>query len=299
MKVAIACFSSRGQELGEQLKMGSVTRIGEETGVSLDRWTKENFDSNDGLIFIGACGIAVRAIAPYLEHKTSDPAVVVVDDDACFAISLVSGHLGGANDLTHLVSGKVGAIPVITTATDRRGSFAVDQWARREGLGIVNPEAIKGISAALLEGEDVIVSAGSTKLQLVPRLYVLGVGCKKGTDPEAMIDAYQTFAKKYNLLDASIAGIATIDLKKDELALKILAKRLGVGVSTYSAEELAAVEGTFHGSEFVLETTGVDNVCERAAVRLSRGSLLVEKEAYDGITFALAKNKRLEQWSWE
>jgi cobalt-precorrin 5A hydrolase len=265
----------------------------------LDQWTKENFETNDGLIFIGACGIAVRAIAPYLDHKTTDPAVVVVDDEACFAISLVSGHLGGANDLTHLVSGKVGAIPVVTTATDRRGTFAVDQWARREGLGIVNPEAIKGISAALLEGEDVIVSAGSTKLQLVPRLYVLGVGCKKGTDPEAMIEAYQTFAKKYNLLDASIAGIATIDIKKDELAIKILAKRLGVGISTFSAEELAAVEGTFHGSEFVLETTGVDNVCERAAVRLSKGSLLVEKEAYEGITFALAKNKRLEQWSWE
>ena len=87
MKVAIACFSSRGQELAEQLKMGTVTRIGEETGVSLDQWTKENFETNDGLIFIGACGIAVRAIAPYLDHKTTDPAVVVVDDEACFAIS--------------------------------------------------------------------------------------------------------------------------------------------------------------------------------------------------------------------
>ncbi|MBQ1608351.1 MAG: cobalt-precorrin 5A hydrolase [Lachnospiraceae bacterium] len=299
MKTAIACFSDAGMELGKQLKLGEVTRIGEETGVSLDEWTKEHFETTEGLIFIGACGIAVRAIAPYLVSKTTDPAVVVVDDMGTFVISLVSGHLGGANDLASMISSRCGAVPVITTATDQRGTFAVDQWAKREGIGIVNPEAIKEISSSILAGNEVVVSSGSCKLHLVPKLYVLGVGCKKDTSPEAMIEAYQEFAKRYALIDASIGTIATIDLKKEELAIRVLSKRLGVPVVTFGAEELAAVSGDFTASEFVEQITGVDNVCERAAVRMAGGTLMVKKESYEGITFALARNKRLEQWSWE
>ncbi len=299
MKTAIACFSNDGMELATQLKMGEVTRIGEETGITLDAWTKEHFDSCEGLIFVGACGIAVRAIAPYIVSKTSDPAVVVLDDQGDFVISLLSGHMGGANDLASMISSRCGAVPVITTATDRKGTFAVDQWAKREGIGIVNPEAIKEISSAILEGQEVIVSAGSHKLQLVPKQYVLGIGCKKNASPEAMIEAYQEFTKKYAVMDASIGSIATIDIKKDEMAIRILSKRLGVPVVTFSAEELNAMEGDFTPSEFVKEVTGVDNVCERAAVRMAGGTLMVKKEVYDGITMALARNKRLEQWSWE
>ncbi len=299
MKVGIACFSEQGEALGKQLQMGDVTRIGEAYGVSLDAWTKANFERCEGLIFVGACGIAVRAIAPYLVHKTSDPAVVVVDDGGNFAISLVSGHLGGANELATVVAERIGAIPVVTTATDGRRTFSVDDWARREGMGIVNPEAIKVISAEVLAGHEVTVSAGGAKLRLLPKHLVLGVGCKKNTPPEAMIEAYLKYAKQYAIADASIAAIATIDLKKDEAAIRILAKRLGVSISVYSAEELSELEGDFTASEFVASVTGVDNVCERAAVRRSGGSLILKKEAYDGITFALARNQRMEQWSWD
>lgn len=299
MNIAIACFRRQGQKLAEKLDMGSVTRIGEESGVTLEEWTKAHFATSDALIFVGACGIAVRAIAPYVEHKTNDPAVVVVDDSGTFAISLLSGHLGGANALAQQVAERLGAIPVITTATDRQGTFAVDTWAKKEGLGIENPEEIKHISAAVLEGHAVTVEADGHRLHLTPKRLVLGVGCKKNTDPQAMWSAYESYRESHGFSDAAICGIATIDLKKEEPAILQLAKRIGVSLATYTAEELAAVEGVFSASEFVAATTGVDNVCERAAVRRSRGTLLYPKEARDGMTFALACTPDMETWSWK
>lgn len=107
------------------------------------------------LIFIGACGIAVRAIAPYVKDKTRDPAVLVLDEKGRFVISLLSGHIGGANKLTLAIAGLMGAQPVITTATDINQVFAVDSWAVESGLHIVNSRAIKEVSASLLAGRPV------------------------------------------------------------------------------------------------------------------------------------------------
>lgn len=94
----------------------------------------------------------MRAIAPHVASKASDSAVVAIDEAGRFAVPLLSGHLGGANELAQTVARVAGAIPVITTATDVRGVWAVDTWARRAGLAVSNPEAIKRVSARLLSG---------------------------------------------------------------------------------------------------------------------------------------------------
>ena len=99
-----------------------------------------------------AAGIAVRAIASHVASKANDPAVVAIDEAGRFAVPLLSGHLGGANELAQTVARAAGAIPVITTATDVRGVWAVDTWARCAGLAVSNPEAIKRVSARLLSG---------------------------------------------------------------------------------------------------------------------------------------------------
>ena len=94
--------------------------------------TAAQFAQSDALVFVGAVGIAVRAIAPHCRSKATDPAVVVLDECGRFAIPLLSGHLGGANDLARRLAKACGAVPVITTATDANGVFAVDEWAKHQ-----------------------------------------------------------------------------------------------------------------------------------------------------------------------
>lgn len=121
------------------------------TGQTVAEWTRQRFGQVDGLIYIGAAGIAVRAVAPCLRDKMTDPAVVVVDEAAHYAISLLSGHVGGANDLAVTVAHILGAQPVVTTATDVRGKQAIDGWAARRGLAISDRELAKQVAVALLE----------------------------------------------------------------------------------------------------------------------------------------------------
>lgn len=299
MNIGIICFTELGQALGENLSLGEVTRCSRDRGITLADWTAANFNSRDALIYIGATGIAVRAIAPHIKSKTTDPAVICIDEMGRFVISLLSGHIGGANELTEEIAAQIGSIPVITTATDGRDTFAVDSWAKSEGLGIVNPEAIKKISSSVLSGDSIRVVAGDDELELVARNNVLGVGCKRGTSAVALVTALSEFASENDIELASICGIASIDLKKDEEGLIALARSLKLNLTTYTADELNEVPGDFTGSEFVRKTTGVDNVCERSAVKLSGGNLVIGKTSYDGITFALARKNTASEWEWK
>lgn len=122
---------------------------------SLTECVGEWFGKVDALLFISAVGIAVRSIAPFLEHKSIDPAVLVMDETAKFCVSLLSGHAGGANELTNRMAEQMGAVPVITTATDREGKFAVDDFARRNGLVVTDWKMAKRFSASILEGGSV------------------------------------------------------------------------------------------------------------------------------------------------
>lgn len=167
MKTAILCFSLNGYHTGSRLKEGlafkgfDVTLDGkskylpESIKISHHLWTEQQFQNADAIVFIGACGIAVRSIAPFVKSKKTDPAVLVIDECGKFVISLLSGHLGGANDLAGTCADILGALPVVTTATDLHRCFAVDVFAKKNDCGIFHMKAAKEASAALLAGEQV------------------------------------------------------------------------------------------------------------------------------------------------
>ena len=273
----------------------------------------------DALVFVGAAGIAVRAIAPHVRDKFSDPAVVSVDEAGRFVVPLLSGHVGGANELARRVAALTGGQAAVSTATDVNGLFAVDVWARERGMAITDRVLAKEVSAALLEGRPVGfasdfghpcpegLTAGPAELgvwitdrtgegpfprtlRLVPRSLILGIGCRRGT-PEAAIAAAADAALA-GLAPEAVAGVATIDLKKDESGLLAFCARRGLPLTTYSAEALAAVEGDFTPSAFVRGITGVDNVCERAAAAAG-GRIIVPKQANNGVTAAVARKDML------
>ena len=329
MKLAYLSFTEKGRQLAGQLAAalgGTAQRCG--ASCSLEAWTAAHFSQSDGLVYVGAAGIAVRAIAPYLKSKTTDPAVVVVDECARYAIPILSGHLGGANDLARAIGRVCGAIPVLTTATDVNGVFAVDEWAKRQNCLVLNPERIKTVSAKLLAGGTVTVQSSwpiagqpprnvcqtedrgadvlldihpgtGEKLHLVPRIAVLGVGCKKNVSFQMLEAALAAFLERTGVCEQAVSAVASIDLKKEEPGLLDFCAAHGWPLKTYPAEQLRAVEGQFTPSAFVQGVTGVDNVCERSAVLASGGTLCQGKTARDGITMALALAPYQPNWRWQ
>lgn len=328
MTVRLISFTDRGEALANRLAEGlggDAMRCGRP--LTLDAWTEQSFRTAEGLIYIGAAGIAVRAIAPYVRSKTQDPAVVVVDETGRFSISLLSGHLGGANELACRVAELCGAVPVITTATDRNGVFAVDSWARMQGCVVENAQRIREISARLLAGGTVRVSsawpiAGELPkgiqltgeqdcdvlltlrrttwnvLRIIPKIAVLGVGCKKNTSQGTIEAAFRTVCEKANMDEKAIKMVCSIDRKAQEPGLLDFCRSHGFPFHTYTAEQLRAVEGNFSVSAFVREITGVDNVCERSAVLGSGGTLYIKKYAEDGVTMAVALAPFHPDWRW-
>ncbi|NLO84811.1 MAG: cobalt-precorrin 5A hydrolase [Clostridiales bacterium] len=283
-------FSERGELLGAKLGI-SVDR-----GIPVMRWASEAFAVSDALLFIGACGIAVRSIAPLVRDKTKDPAVIVMDEAGTFVIPILSGHIGGANALAKEIAEKIGGTAVITTATDVQGVPAIDTWAVANDCAIENPSAIKDISSAALASKPVGVMITERTLKppfpvtltLRPRTLTLGVGCKRGITSEHFEACVLAFLKDYGVSLLSVRALATIDLKAEEPALQTFCGRYHLPLRTYTADELSSVSGQFAHSDFVQKTVGVGCVCERAAVLASRGILLMGKTAMDGVTLALA-----------
>lgn len=326
--LAFLAFTDRGFALAQRLAEalgGSAARCGRPD--SLGEWTKRHFAQGAGLVYVGAVGIAVRAIAPYVEKKWEDPAVVAVDECANFAVALLAGHLGGANDLARAISRACGAQPVITTATDANGLFPIDQWACRQGLRVENPRAIRAVSARLLAGGTVrlgcpwpirgqvppgveltagppaealvtVKDAAEDALLLVPNIVVLGVGCRRGTSRAALEAALEQFLARSGLLGSAICGVASIDLKAEEPGLLAFCRSHGWPLSTRSAAELAKVPGAFTPSSFVRQVTGVDNVCERSAAAVSGGPVLARKFTAQGVTLAAAGKPLSLTWDW-
>ena len=411
--------------------------------VSLSDWVETQFVSCDLLVFVGACGIAVRKIAPFIKDKKSDPAVLVVDDMGGNVISLLSGHIGNANAWTCLVADGIGANPVITTASDCHGKIAIDMFAVNNGLVITDFTLAKDIESALLDGEkirliidedcavklvgdvpeefinieneisensretdnscknildkvetekeeekpdkigitkekDKAEKAASVKekdkaeksetvknkektekdeiekdkykpekseirkiifkkeeneanrtvstksminqianetnkftirigikdsysdlheendeLMLVPRNIVLGVGCRRGKEKTEILNMIRKFLRLNNISEKAIFTIASIDLKKDEEGLILAAEEFNAKTRFFSADELGKVESVSESSEFVKKITGVDNVCERAAILGSDfGRLICTKYKEDGVTVAAAIMER-------
>ena len=327
MTVTLFAFTAAGRMLKDRLAGLLENRghqiLAETPKVSLAERAGEAFRSGDALVFIGAAGIAVRAIAPFLRSKAEDPAVVVIDEKGRWAVSLLSGHLGGANALATEIAELLGAQPVITTATDINGVFAVDLWAKANGLVIGGMEEARDISMRLLEGEEVsllsdfpiagenprgirviragaeeagirvsIYRDGGNSLRLIPRCVYLGVGCRSGVSREAVHHAITEALSRKAIDIRGVAALATIDIKKEEPALTEICRQKEWPLLCYTAEELKAAGNGFTSSAFVFSAVGVDNVCERAAFLASQsGDTLVRKFAAGGVTVAAALGK--------
>jgi cobalt-precorrin 5A hydrolase len=327
MTVSIISFTEKGEALSKKLQQEltfcrvklftkyqvvnrqdgepDILQLPEETSVT--EWAKEQLQAGHGMIFIGATGIAVRAIAPWIKDKLTDGPVLVVDETGLFVIPLLSGHVGGANELAQQIAEITGGIPVITTATDVNGKAAIDVWAKKQGLTIRNKDGIKRVAAKILRDEevtvyidkkelDILVSNDPTRqedaaLFLTPKEYVIGIGCRRGKSEQELTEFIEKHLTALSISTEEIWRIASIDRKKEEAGIIGWAEKNRVPFVTFSEEALRRVTGEFHGSSFVEQTVGVDNVCERAALLACTegGRLVLEKQAENGMTIAVAK----------
>ncbi|ABX41752.1 cobalt-precorrin 5A hydrolase [Lachnoclostridium phytofermentans] len=348
MKVSLISFTLNGAKLGHNLLMllkvqeyearaFTIGAYAQETGLEsinepLKEWTKRQFDEAEGIIFIGATGIAVRAIAPFVKDKTKDPAVLVIDEKGEFVIPLLSGHIGGANELAYEIASLIRAIPVITTATDINQKFAVDLFTKKNNLYISRMDYAKEISAAVLNNrkigfesdfpvigtlpndltdnndltnnEDceygICISLNEKKepyertLNLIPKIITLGIGCRKGKASDEIEKVVSEVLKMNHVSIHSVANVSSIDLKKEEAGLLEFCDKFDLKLITYPAEVLEKVQGNYNESDFVKSVTGIGNVCERAAILGScSGTLLQKKFAENGVTVSIAR----KDWS--
>jgi cobalt-precorrin 5A hydrolase len=285
----------------------------------------ECFHRYTGHVFIMATGIVVRTVAPLMIHKTQDPAVVVVDERGQFAISLLAGHLGGANRLAEQVAAAIGAKPVITTATDVNAVTAIDVLAAEAGITIENPQAIKTVNMALLTGAAVEVHDPFGRLAhripnarglgpggpLVPRVFVddrlldappgalilrppslvAGIGCNRRTAADEIRKLLLATLREAGLSRASLRGLASIDLKADEPGLIALAQELGLPIEFFGRQEINRVGGAVPTPSAMVEKhIGVKSVCEATAILATRGGeLVVPKRTTRNATVAIAR----------
>lgn len=324
---------------------------------SVGEWAKRQMREKNAMLFIGACGIAVRAVAPYLTDKLHDSPVLVMDERGEYVIPILSGHMGGANEIARHLGTITGAQPIITTATDINDKFAVDLFAKENDLCIINKKGIVKVSSKILAGEEITVAiepgyesdlrwkrkytaregssshdsalmqeefvavnnlpkgihkvsyppeqyvdivittkaeAFDAAIILQPREYVIGLGCKRGKSMDEIEDFIMRKLSKYGISTAQVFALSSISQKSDEQGIIRWCRKENVPFFTYTAEELQMVEGAFAKSSFVQAQVGVDNVCERAALKVcgEGGRLICGKCAKNGMTFALAKKAR-------
>lgn len=329
--IAIISISKQGNQLASQLSEklnGGVCYTlpkWEQHGFSLIEGRLQTFCEHlfvkyDALVFIMASGIVVRSIAPWIKNKTADPAVLVIDDKGEHVISLLSGHLGGANALTLKIAGLIAAHPVITTSSDVNKLPSVDMMAQQRGLHISSMKDATTISAMIVNGEGVElvdkdtifksfnmpvvdgdiqgqivvsnklnISTSLPFVKLIPKNIILGIGCKKNTGSQQLWDFINENMLTLNLDIRSVKSIASIDVKKEELAIIDAAKQLQCCTQFFTAEELQQVDHLFEGSEFVRSTVGVASVSTTSAYVAGnqKGSFWLKKAKHNGMTLSV------------
>ncbi len=323
MKIAVIAFTRAGaafagtltEKLGadgfapQKYRAGNFTGFNALCDIAAALW--ENYDA---LVFVGACGIAVRAVSPYIEDKSRDCAVVVMDERGKFCIPILSGHMGGANALAEKIAAFTGAQAVITTATDVNGAFAVDTFAAANKLHIEDTKLIKEISSRVLDGEKIGLASGcellnvpacftetaragiyigaenkkpfEITLNLVPRNIVVGIGCRRNA--ENVTETIEEFLRENNVSADALCAAATVDIKKDEKGILNFCEKYSLPLLTFTANELNEADGEFTASSFVKKTVGTDNVCERA-VCAAGAEIIVKKTARNAVTMALGE----------
>lgn len=305
--------------------------------VFFDRWQQavsEVFSRYSRIIFIMATGIVVRTLAPLLDSKKTDPAVLVLDEKGRFTISLLSGHLGGANDLARQVARVLGGTAVITTATDVTGTQALDLLGKELDCQVYPYSLIKQFNRLMVEGERVALYSqwplnqehrqGFTyalmeeklpekspavyitnqrvhpqqqpRLLLRPRNLVAGVGCRRGVSMDQIVRAVKAAFKQGGLSLLSLKALATVVIKINEPGLVQAAQYFKVPLAEVTRDQIESLSGQFTPSDFVKESIGVGGVCEPAAIAASgQGKIKVPKLKFGPVTVAVAEARL---WWW-
>ena len=345
-KIAILSITQNGKDLGliikNNIKKADLFFIKRDISIEKDSdkenyviyikkrlkdFVSEIFDKYDYIIFIMATGIVIRTIAPLIVNKFSDPAILVTDEKGRNVISLLSGHMGGANEMTLYISRLIDSNPVITTATDVNEKSSLDMIAKKLNAYIDNfRDNVLKINSMIVNNKKVglyidgdykvdtrgfsvckkdevnnyenIVAISNKKdigfdkdniIKVVPKNIVLGIGCKRNTDSEHMKNSLIEFLDKENIHIKSIESIGSIELKKDEEAIINLCRFLEVPFKTFTVEEISEVDHLYGKSEWVKQNVGVYSVAEPVAHLLSSGNLIIEKNTYKGITFSVGR----------
>ncbi|MFE2531787.1 precorrin-3B C(17)-methyltransferase [Streptomyces sp. NPDC059371] len=299
--IGLISATAAGAAARDRLAVAWSTRTQVYDGPVADA-VRRAFAECDQLVCFLATGAVVRLVAPLLSDKGADPGVVCVDEAGRFAVSLVGGHAGGANELAREVGELLGAEPVVTTATDAVGVPGLDT------LGLPVEGDLAGVSRAMLDGEPVVLERESPwplpalppnvgspaapgaavvrvsdrvretaarEVVLRPPSLVVGVGASRGAPVEEVLGLVRHTLREAGLSVRSVAALATVDAKSEEPGIVGAAGRLGVPVVTYTAGELAAV-AVPNPSDAPLAAVGTPSVAEAAAL-LGGGELLVPK----------------------
>ncbi|MEE0934813.1 MAG: cobalt-precorrin 5A hydrolase [Methanobrevibacter sp.] len=332
MKIAIVSVSDKGRNLALQLKekldLDSTIIKVDLFHKNVKKYLKIAFYEYDAIIAVMASGILIRSIAPYIESKASDPAVLNIDDNGNFVISTLSGHLGGANKLTNKIAPLINAIPVITTSSDVNNKLGIDVLASDLYLSIDNTKEILFFNKAILEGrkitftlnsdkiylkdylenntlemdvsfsysndaneDEIIASLDGHEIVLRERKLVVGIGCKRGKSSSEIYEGYKKSLEELNLDESRVNMLASAEVKKDEEGLLELAKSLNKPINFVDLDRLKLFESKdIQKSEFVKSKFGIYGVCEPSAL-ITAGfdsKLIYKKTSYNGVTISMA-----------
>lgn len=289
------------------------------------------FNSKDALICIFSLGAVIRLVAPHLKSKKTDPAVLVIDDKVNFVISALSGHIGGANELTQKIASELNSTPVITTAADVNNTISVDLVGRKLGWKIDDDSNVTKISAHMVNEEKIGVfqDTGRTdwyeklpkNVQLFDKLedmknsdakafliitdkmldnfvdsivyrppsLVVGVGLHWDTPKETIMNGIDATMKKFGLSTKSIFKLASIKKDQDPKGLEEVSKEMNVKVEYVDREELSEITAP-NPSDTVMAFEGTASVSEAAAIKVSSGRIIVEKQKFPpNLTIAVAR----------
>ena len=233
MVIRVCAFTKQGRQTTEKLieKMPSLHLKWREDE-PLQEWTGEAFADHQPILFVGACGIAVRAIAPFVQDKLTDSPVLVMDEKGKHIIPLLSGHIGGANELACRLAEATGAEPVLTTATDVNHIFAVDVFAKKNGLRIENRDGIRYISDKLLRGQQVSVQLDEafsfqiSEAELPEGLVLYEGRTRSDLSPDLVISTMQNKIRKHN------------EVRKNTEVLYLTAKPYVLGIGCKKGKSL-------------------------------------------------------------
>lgn len=320
MKLACIAFTTAGLGIADRIKSAACFDVDIFDKYGYKEQLDSIFSQYKHIVFISSVGIAVRLSAPFLIHKTIDPAIVAVDDLGRFSISLVSGHSGGANELALRLSEILECRPVITTASDGRGVEAIDMFAKTNELFMESLEAAKKITAMMVENkkikleseiklklgyenmsdsdyEAVVIVSSRQRVSsekpyciLRPRNINIGIGCRRGKIREDILKAIDEVFDRYDISKRSIKSVGTVDIKSDETGIIEACKELGCKMTVFDRDSIGKVQKLFAASDFVKSKIGVSSVCEPCAYLLG-GTLIVPKTGMNGITIAVSKEE--------